>query len=148
MKSDTTTAQAASRVDDPVTYRAQGTSSPTSIVKVQGGSPRLRPLDILPVSATAAEIFVLESQLPAYMEALQKVVDASPPTLTEVTDFRRRETAYRNSYFRSYRLVTLSAFSLELRVVLLENVLNPTGPPPSKYKDSSPLPLSSRIGHC
>ena len=102
-------------------------------------SPRLRPLDILPVSATAAEIFILESQLPVYREALQKVLLDSPPPLTEAADFRRRATAYRNSYFKSYRLATLHGFAPELRADFLfslwNEVLNPTGPPPSKYKN-------------
>jgi hypothetical protein len=102
-------------------------------------SPRLRPLDILPVSATAAEIFILKSQLPVYREALQKFLLDSPPPLTEAADFRRRATAYRNSYFKSYRLATLLGFAPELRADFLfslwNEVLNPIGPPPSKYKN-------------
>lgn len=63
----------------------------------------------------------------------------TPPPLTETGDFRRRATAYRNSYFRSYRKATLLGFSPELRAELLwilwNEVLNPAGPPKSKYKD-------------
>ena len=157
MASDSAAAQVASRagkpMDEPVTYlhvacpafSLAARKEPREawrlllLSKSKEGHPRLRPLDILPVSATAAEIFVLESQLPAYMEALQQFVIASPPALTEVADFRRRATAYRNSYFRSYRRATLSGFTPELRADLLfslwNDVLNPTGPPPSKYKD-------------
>ena len=102
-------------------------------------SQRLRPLDILPVSATAAEIFILESQLPLYREALQQFVIDTPRPLTEAADFRRRTTAYRNSYFKSYRRATLLGFSPELREDFLfslwNDVQNPIGPPPSKYKN-------------
>ena len=107
--------------------------------KSKEGTPRLRPLDILPVSSTAAEIFILESQLPVFREALQQFLVETPPPLTETGDFRRRATAYRNSYFRSYRKATLLGFSPELRAELLwilwNEVLNPAGPPKSKYKD-------------
>jgi len=107
--------------------------------KSKEGTPRLRPLDILPVSSTAAEIFILESQLPVFRAALQQFLVETPPPLTETGDFRRRATAYRNSYFRSYRKATLLGFSLELRAELLwilwNEVLNPAGPPKSKYKD-------------
>lgn len=107
--------------------------------KSKEGTPRLRPLDILPVSSTAAEIFLLESQLPVFREALQQFLVETPPPLTEAGDFRRRATAYRNSYFRSYRKATLLGFSPELQAELLwilwNEVLNPAGPPKSKYKD-------------
>ena len=102
-------------------------------------SQRLRPLDILPVSATAAEIFIPESQLPVYREALQQFVIDTPRPLTEAADFRRRATAYRNSYFKSYRRATLLGFSPELREDFLfslwNDVQNPIGPPPSKYRN-------------
>ena len=107
--------------------------------KTKEGAPRLRPLDILPVSAVAAEIFILESQLPVYREALQQFLVETPPSLTEAADFRRRATAYRNSYFRSYRQATLLGFSPDLRDALLlslwAEVQSPAGPPKSKYKD-------------
>ena len=109
------------------------------LAKSKEGSPRLRPLDILPVNATAAEIFIPASQLPVYQEVLQEFLVASPPPLTEAAAFRRRSTAYRNSYFKSYLAATLQGFSPELRADFLfslwNEVLNPTGPPPSKYKD-------------
>ena len=108
--------------------------------KSKEGTPRLRPLDILPVSAIAAEIFILESQLPVYREALQQFLVEAPPPLTEVADFRRRASAYRNSYFRSYRKATLLGFPPELRDALLlslwtEVQKSSADPPKSKYKD-------------
>ena len=107
--------------------------------KTKEGSPRLRPLDILPVSAIAAEIFILESQLPVYRAALQQFLVEAPPPLTEAADFRRRAAAYRNSYFRSYRQATLLGFTPDLREALMwdlwNDVANPAGPPKSKYKN-------------
>ena len=81
--------------------------------------------------STAAEIFILEYQLPVYRH---------PHPLTEAVDFRRRATAYRNSYFKSYRRATLLGFSPELwedfLFFLFWNVIqNPIGPPSSKYKN-------------
>ncbi len=81
--------------------------------------------------STAAEIFILESQLPVYRY---------PRPLTEAADFRRRASAYRNSfYFKSYRRATLLDFSPELwedfLLFLFWNVIqNPIGPLSSKYK--------------
>jgi hypothetical protein len=141
------------KADEPVTYlhvtcpnfSAAARREPREawrlllLTKSKEGSPRLRPLDILPVSASAAEIFILESQLPVYREALQDFLVDPPPPLTEAADFRRRTTAYRNSYFKSYRMATLQGFSPDLRAdflfALWNEVLSPTGPPPSKYKD-------------
>ena len=52
------------------------------LAQSKADSQRLRPLDILPVSATAAEIFIPESLLPVYREAFQQfVIDRySPPS--------------------------------------------------------------------
>ena len=102
------------------------------------GSPRLRPLDILPMSATSAEIFLPESQLSLYREALQQYVKADPPPLSE-KDFRRRAAAYRNSYYRAYRQATLRGFSSadlqwELLVYIQTEAYTPS-PPPTKYPD-------------
>ena len=109
------------------------------LAQSKADSQRLRPLDILPVSATAAEIFIPESQLPVYREALLQFVIDTPRPLTEAADFRRRATAYRNSYFKSYRRATLLGFSPELREDFLffpwNDVQNPIRPPPSKYKN-------------
>jgi hypothetical protein len=109
------------------------------LAQSEADSQRLRPLDILPVSATAAEIFIPESQLPVYREALQQFVIDTPRPLTEAADFRRRATAYRNSYFKSYRRATLLGFSPELRedflLSLWNDVQNPIGPPPPKYRN-------------
>ena len=120
--------------DEPVTYLhpprglsqllcgcAQGDSRGLALSKTKEGAPRLRPLDILPVSAIAVEIFILELfQLPVYREALQQFLVEAPPPLTEAADFRRRATAYRSSYFRSYRQATLLVgFFPELRETLL-----------------------------
>ena len=140
------------KTDEPVTYlhvmcptfSAAARREPREawrlllLSKSKGLTLRLRPLDILPVSAIAAEIFIPESQLPVYRAALQEFIVAEPPPLS-ATDFRRRSTAYRNSYFKSYRMATLLGFSPGLREDLLfslwNDVLNPAGPPSSKYRD-------------
>ena len=102
------------------------------------GSPRLRPLDILPMSATSAEIFLPESQLSLYREALQQYVKADPPPLSE-KDFRRRAAAYRNSYYRAYRQATLRGFSsADLQwelLVYIQTEAYTSSPPPTKYPD-------------
>ncbi len=92
------------------------------------------------MSASAAEIFIIpESQLPINREALQQFVIDTLRLLTEAADFRRRATAYRNNYFKSYRRATLLGFSPTLREDFLfslwNDVQNPIGPPPSKYKN-------------
>ena len=101
-------------------------------------SPPLRPLDILPMSATKAEIFIPEAQLPTYRAALQTYVLTDPPPLTE-RDFRRRAAAYRNSYYRAYRQATLRGFpakhlQFNLLVHIQTDAYTPS-PPPTKYKD-------------
>jgi hypothetical protein len=107
------------------------------LVLSQEGSP-LRPLDILPMSATSAEIFLPEAQLPRYREALQQYLMADPPQLSE-RDFRRRAAAYRNSYYRAYRQATLQGFpdknmQFELLVHVQTEAFTPS-PPPTKYPD-------------
>ena len=102
------------------------------------GSPPLRPLDILPMSATKAEIFIPEAQLPTYRAALQTYVLTDPSPLTE-RDFRRRAAAYRNSYYRAYRQATLRGFpdkhlQFDLLVHIQTDAYTPS-PPPTKYKD-------------
>jgi hypothetical protein len=103
----------------------------------QEGSP-LRPLDILPMSATSAEIFLPEAQLPLYREVLQQYLMANPPQLS-VKDFRRRAAAYRNSYYRAYRQATLQGFpDKSLQVGLLAHIqteASTASPPPTKYLD-------------
>ncbi len=63
----------------------------------------------------------------------------TPHPLTEAADFCRRATAYRNSYFKSYRWATLLGFSPKLREDFLfslwNDVQNPIGPPTSKYRN-------------
>ena len=103
------------------------------LAQSKADSQRLRSLDILPVSATAADIFIPDSLLPVYRDALQQFVIDTPRPLTEAADFRRRATAYWNSYFKSYRRATLLGFSPELLedflFSLCNDVQNPIGPP-------------------
>jgi hypothetical protein len=103
------------------------------------GSP-LRPLDILPMSSTSAEIFLPETHLPLYREVLQQFLMANPSQLSE-KDFRRRAAAYRNSYYRAYRQATLQGFPDKLlQFALLEHIQKEaytTSPPPTKYPDIS-----------
>ena len=101
------------------------------------GSP-LRPLDILPMSATTAEIFLPEAQLSLYREVLQQYLLANTPPLSE-KDFRRRAAAYRNSYYRAYRQATLQGFpkflQCELLVHIQTDAYTVSPPPPTKYPD-------------
>ena len=100
------------------------------------GSP-LRPLDILPMSATTAEIFLPEAQLSLYREVLQQYLMANTPPLSE-KDFRRRAAAYRNSYYRAYRQATLQGFPKFLQSELLVHIQTDAytvSPPPTKYPD-------------
>ena len=95
-------------------------------------------VDILPMSATSAEIFLPEAQLPRYREALQQYLMTDPPQLSE-RDFRRRAAAYRNSYYRAYRQATLQGFpdknmQFELLVHIQTEAFTPS-PPPTKYPD-------------
>jgi hypothetical protein len=90
------------------------------------------------MSATKAEIFIPEAQLPTYRTALQTYVLTDPPPLTE-RDFRRRAAAYRNSYYRAYRQATLRGFpakhfQFDLLVHIQTDAYTPS-PPPTKYKD-------------
>ena len=62
----------------------------------------------LAMSATKAEIFIPEAQLPIYRAVLQVFVLMDPSPLTEM-DLRRRAAAYRNSYYRAYWQATLRA---------------------------------------
>ena len=101
------------------------------------GSP-LRPLDILPMSATSAEIFLPEAQLPLYRGVLQQYLMTNTPQLSE-KDFRRRAAAYRNSYYRAYRQATLQGFpDKHLQFELLVHIQTDAytvSPPPTKYPD-------------
>ena len=112
------------------------------------GSP-LRPLDILPMSATSAEIFLPDAQLSLYREVLQQYLMANTPPLSE-KDFRRRAAAYRNSYYRAYRHATLQGFpdKLLLQFELLVHIQTDAytvSPPPTKYPDI--LRIASRDVH-
>ena len=104
---------------------------------IQGGLPAAAPLGHPTGECHSSRD--LQSQLPVYREALQQFVIDTPRPLTEAADFRWRATAYRNSYFKSYRRATLLGFSPELREDFLfslwNDVQNPIGPPPSKYKN-------------
>jgi hypothetical protein len=101
------------------------------------GLPLSAPCDILPMSATKAEIFIPEDQLPIYRAALQKYVLTDPSPLTE-RDFRRRAAAYRNSYYRAYRQATLLGFpDKHLQFDLLVHIQTDAYTP-------SPLPRSTR----
>ena len=73
------------------------------------------------MSATTAEIFLPEAQLPLYREALQQYLLANTPPLSE-KDFRRRAAAYRNSYYRAYRQTTLQGFPKFLQCELLVHI--------------------------
>ena len=80
----------------------------------KAASQRLRPLDILPVSATAAKISILKSQLPVYREAHRQFVIDTPRPLTKAADFCQWTTACWNSYFKSYRRANLLDYSPKL----------------------------------
>jgi hypothetical protein len=86
------------------------------------GSP-LRPLDILPMSATTV---------------LQQYLITNTPPLSE-KNFRRRAAAYRNSYYRAYRQATLQGFPKFLQSELLVHIQTDAytvpPPPPTKYPD-------------
>ena len=83
------------------------------------------------MSATKAEIFIPEAQLPTYRAA--STADVSP--LTE-RDFRRRAAAYRNSYYRAYQQATLRGFpDKHLQFDLLVYIQTDAYTPPKKYKD-------------
>jgi len=90
------------------------------------------------MSATSAEIFLPEAQIPLYSAVLQQYLTATPPQLTE-RDFRRRAAAYRNSYYRAYRQATLQGFPDKLLqfelLVHIQKEASTASPPPTKYPD-------------
>jgi len=90
------------------------------------------------MSATSAEIFLPEAQLPLYREVLQQYLMANPPQLS-AKDFRRRAAAYRNSYYRAYRQATLQGFPDRLMLfellVHIQTEASASSPPPTKYPD-------------
>ena len=63
------------------------------LAQSKADSQRLRPFDILPVSATAAEIFIPESQLPVYREQFVIEVHPEAPAVAPMGGFSKTAIA-------------------------------------------------------
>lgn len=77
-------------------------------------------LDILPISPTAAEIYLPLEQLTSFQTTMaERFVDPSLYTIGE-EDIKRRLAAYRMGYFKELRLAALQDLSHDFKIQLLQ----------------------------